>query len=127
MKGFITNSDLPTAQVLDSYSNLWRIERAFRISKSKLEIRPVFHFTRRRIEAHVCICFIALKVYKELERRLDMAGIDLSVDKVLDIAKTITTIRVRLKNSPKTISRTMILTPMHKRIAPLFEDDFWTD
>lgn len=127
LKGFITNSDLPTAQVLDSYSNLWRIERAFRISKSKLEIRPVFHFTRRRIEAHVCICFTALKVYKELERRLDMAGIDLSVDKVLDIAKTITTIRVRLKNSPKTISRTMILTPMHKRIAPLFEDDFWTD
>ena len=94
-------------------------------------IHPRPHATRicRSVigQDSVCICFTALKVYKELERRLDMAGIDLSVDKVLDIAKTITTIRVRLKNSPKTISRTMILTPMHKRIAPLFEDDFWTD
>lgn len=41
--------------------SLWHVERAFRIAKSKIEIR-MFHFMRRRIEAHVCICFIALKV-----------------------------------------------------------------
>lgn len=126
LKGFITNSDLSASQILDSYGNLWRIERAFRISKSKLEIRPVFHFTRRRIEAHVCICFIALKVYKELERRLEREGIGMSVDWVLDIAKTITTIRVPISKS-ETISKTMILTPMHKRISPLFDRDFWED
>ena len=126
LKGFITNSDLSASQILDSYGNLWRIERAFRISKSKLEIRPVFHFTRRRIEAHVCICFIALKVYKELERRLEKTGIGMSVDKVLDIAKTITTIRVPISKS-ETVSKTMILTPMHKRISLLFDRSFWED
>ena len=40
--------------------------RAFRIAKSKIDIRPMFHFTRKRIEAHICICFVALKIYKEL-------------------------------------------------------------
>ena len=43
---------------------IWHVERAFRIAKLKIEICPMFHFTRKRIEAHICICFVALKVYK---------------------------------------------------------------
>jgi hypothetical protein len=62
-----------------------------------LEARPIFHFTEKRIEAHICICFIAYKVYKELERIIKLhGGINLSVDKVIDIAKTIPTIRLSL-------------------------------
>ncbi|GHV54258.1 hypothetical protein FACS1894181_18150 [Bacteroidia bacterium] len=45
---------------------------------------------------HICICFVAYKVYKELERILKTEGINLSVDKVLDIAKTITTLKIKL-------------------------------
>ena len=56
-------------------------------------MRPMFHFTERRIEAHICICFIAYKVYKELERLIAINKIGMSVDHVLDIAKTITTIK----------------------------------
>ena len=85
--------------VYAAYHNLWHVERAFRISKSKIEIRPMFHFTRRRIEAHVCICFVALKVYKELERLLKLSGINMSVDKVLELAKTIVTIQMTLPQS----------------------------
>lgn len=76
LKGYLTNTDIPSSQVYDAYHNLWHVERAFRISKSKIEIRPMFHFTRRRIEAHVCICFVALKVYMELERLLKLADIN---------------------------------------------------
>ena len=47
----------------------------------------MFHFTPRRIEAHVCICFVALKVYKELERLLKLSGCPYSVDEVLRIAE----------------------------------------
>ncbi|MCI7021714.1 MAG: transposase, partial [Prevotella sp.] len=65
---FITNTDLDAERVIAEYHGLWVVERAFRISKGTLEMRPMFHFTERRIEAHVCICFIAYKVYKELER-----------------------------------------------------------
>ena len=125
LKGYITNAELPAEEIYAAYKHLWRIERAFRVAKSKLEIRPIFHFTRKRIEAHVCICFIALKVYKELERRLAMAKIPVSVDKALFIAKTITTIKVKMKKSGKAITKTMILKPWQKTIAPLFDDRFW--
>lgn len=59
-------------------------------------MRSMFHFSERRIEAHICICFIAYKVYKELERLISINKIDMSVDHVLDIAKTITTIKIKL-------------------------------
>ena len=55
LKGYLTNTDIPTGEVYAAYHNLWQVERAFRISKSRIEIRPVFHFTRRRIEAHLVI------------------------------------------------------------------------
>ena len=48
-----------------------------------------------KIEAHICICFVALKVYKELDRILKLNGIKLSIDKVLRMAKTVTTIQVQ--------------------------------
>ena len=87
---------IPIQDVYAAYHNLWHVERAFRIAKSKIEIRPMFHFTRKRIEAHICICFVALKVYKELERMLKVSEIKMSVDKVLALAKTITTIQIKL-------------------------------
>jgi transposase len=127
LKGYITNTTLNAETVYSQYSGLWQVERAFRITKGTLELRPMFHFTPKRIKAHVCICFVAYKVYKELERILKASNIDLSVDKVLDIAKTITTIRLRLPETGKTIERTMLLTDRHKLIACLFDKDFWKD
>jgi transposase len=124
LKGYLTNTDIPTADVVTAYHNLWNVEKAFRIAKSKIEIRPMFHFTRRRIEAHICICFVALKVYKELERLLKLSDIKMSVDKVLDMAKTITTISVYMPQNKTHFVKTM---PMkrHKPIAKLFEKEFW--
>lgn len=124
LKGYLTNTDIPSDQVYAAYHNLWNVERAFRISKSKIEIRPMFHFTRRRIEAHVCICFVALKVYKELERLLKLSEINLSVDKVLALAQTVVTIQIKLPHNNEVLTKTMLMK-RHKRIAPLFCDEFW--
>lgn len=124
LKGYLTNTKIPSEEVYAAYHNLWNVERAFRISKSKIEIRPMFHFTRRRIEAHVCICFVALKVYKELERLLKLSEIRMSVDKVLALAQTIVTIQIKLPQNNETISKTMLMK-RHQRIAPLFTDEFW--
>ena len=123
LKGYLTNTDIPTGDIFTAYHNLWNVEKAFRIAKSKIEIRPMFHFTRRRIEAHLCICFVALKIYKELERLLKRANIGMSVDKVLNMAKTVTTITIKMPDGQK-VTRTM---PMrrHQRIAPLFSNEFW--
>ena len=84
----------------------------------------MFHFTKKRIEAHVCICFVAYKVYKELERMLKNNNINKSVDTVLDIAKTITTIKIKLPASGETLTKTMLLTAKHKSIAKIFDKNF---
>ncbi len=125
LKGYITNTSLPAKEVYEQYKGLWVIERAYRITKGTIEMRPMFHFNPRRIEAHVCICFVAYKMYKELERVLKISGIDLSVDKVLTIAKTITTIKIKLPLQNKTISQTLILTKQHKLIEKMFSEDYW--
>jgi hypothetical protein len=49
----------------------------------------------------------------------------LSVDKVLDISKTITTIKINLPVSGNTLTKTMLLTNRHKSIAMLFDENFW--
>lgn len=119
-KGYITNTNLKAEEVVVQYHELWVVERAFRITKGNMEMRPIFHFTSRRIEAHICICFIAYKVYKELERVIKATDIGLSVDKVLSIAKTIPTITIRLPHSGKCATQTLFLTEAHRRIQPLF-------
>lgn len=125
LKGYLTNTNLPAKEVYEQYSGLWSIERAFRITKGTLEMRPMFHFTPKRIEAHVCICFVAYKVYKELERILKIKHINMSADRVLDIARTITTIKINLPISGNKMTKTMLLTQRHKSIAQLFDENFW--
>ena len=71
-----------------------------------------------------CICFVALKVYKELERLLKLSDINMSVDKVLELAKTIVTIQITLPQNKQIINRTMLMK-RHQRIAPLFSENFW--
>ncbi len=125
LKGYLTNTNLPANEVYEQYRSLWNVERAFRITKGTIEIRPMFHFTPKRIEAHVCICFVAYKLYKELERILKKHNIRISVDNVLNIAKTVITITIKLPKSKKTISKTMFLTSEQKSIEKLFDDNFW--
>lgn len=121
LKGYVTNAELPAAEVVKQYRGPWVVERAFRISKGNLETRPIFHFTEKRIEAHVCLCFVAYKLYKELERILPQIGLDMSVDTVLKIAKTITTIRLKLPINDAVITRTMMPTSEQRSIKPLFD------
>ena len=125
LKGYLTNTGLPVEEVYSQYNSLWVIERAYRVTKGTIELRPMFHFTERRIEAHVCICFVAFKVYKELERIIKSTGIDLSVNKVLSVAKTIATLKVRLPLSGIIMHKTMILTKKQKEIEFLFDENFW--
>ena len=123
LKGYITNTDLDPKQVVEQYHGLWVVERAFRVSKGTLEMRPMFHFNPQRIEAHVCICFVAYKVYKELERQIMLAKMPMSVDKVIDIAKTIITMRIRMPENGGFFTKTMSLTDRHRSIMPLFDDE----
>lgn len=125
MKGYITNTTLSASEVYAQYNGLWVVERAYRITKGTIEMRPMFHFTPRRIEAHVCICFVAYKMYKELERVLKISGIDLSADKALAIAKTITTLKIKLPLQNKSIYHTLLLTKQHNQLKLLYNEEYW--
>ena len=65
--------------------------------------------------------FVAYKVYKELERIIALTGINLSVDRVLDIAKTITTIRVNMPQNHEIYTKTLFLSEEQNTIKPLFD------
>ncbi len=88
IKGYVTNTKLSDEEVLANYHNLWFIERAFRMNKTDLRIRPMYHRLRNRIEGHICICFCAYVLQLELERLLKAAGSDITIDKARELAKT---------------------------------------
>lgn len=121
LKGYVTNTTLSNDEVIDNYKQLWHIEKAFRIAKTDLKIRPIYHRLQRRIEAHICIAFVAYKVYKELERQLKEKQSALSVEKVIDIAKTIFTLKVVHPISKETIYKTLIITDEQRILANLFK------
>ena len=99
LKGYITNTTLSPQVVIDNYSNLWHIEKAFRMSKSDLQIRPIYHYTKRRIEAHISISFVAYTIYKELERLLYKYEAPFSIQTATEIVKTIYQLNITLPDS----------------------------
>lgn len=119
LKGYTTNSKLHKDVIIENYQQLWQIERAFRVAKSELKIRPIYHYKRRRIEAHICLNFVAYKVYKELERQLKEMKSDLSAQKTIEIAQNIYQIKAVTPNN-ETISKTIILTEEQRKIQKLF-------
>ena len=67
-KGYITNLATPTPEyVIGAYHQLWQVEKSFRMSKSDLKARPVYHHLKDSIEAHLTIVFAALAVARWLE------------------------------------------------------------
>ena len=99
LKGYITNTKLNDKQVVENYKNLWFIEKAFRMSKTDLRIRPIYHRLRRRIEAHICIAFTAYCVYKELERVLYKEKSTISLRKAAELTHSMYQITYSLPES----------------------------
>jgi transposase len=120
LKGYITNTGLEKEKVIENYSHLWRIEKAFRVAKTDLKIRPVYHYAKRRIEAHICLAFVAYKIYKELERQLNEHHSTLSPEKAIEIAKTIYSIKATKPKSKDIFERTLIINPEQRTLAKLF-------
>lgn len=121
LKGYMTNSQLGKEELLENYNQLWQIEKAFRVAKSELRIRPIYHYKRHRIEAHICLNFVAYKVYKELERQLIEKNSNLSPEKVIEILQSIYQVEVSTPKTHKIIKRTLILTKEHHQVATIFD------
>lgn len=110
LKGYISNTTLGKDQIVSTYQQLWQVEKAFRISKTDLRIRPIYHRIKQRIEAHICICFAAYALYKELERVLLENEIALSPEKAIQEIKEIRQLRYTLPKSGQEKTKLLKLT-----------------
>lgn len=86
VKGYYTNlTSVPDADIIAHYHSLWNVEQAFRIAKSDLASRPIFHRKDVSIRAHMLICVMALAVSKYVEIKTKR-----SIRSVLDLCRTVT-------------------------------------
>lgn len=120
LKGYLTNSKLKPGEVIANYHHLWQIEKAFRISKTDLKVRPVYHYTKRRIEAHIGISFCAYKVYKELERQLKEKGSEMSPARAIEAMSTIYAIRMVLPSSKRPYLHMITTDEDHRELQEMF-------
>jgi transposase len=116
LKGYITNSDLSREDIIGNYNQLWQVEKAFRISKTDLRIRPVYHRLKNRIEAHILVCFAAYAVYKELERLLKHNHLEISTAKAIEAIKEIRQLRYELPKSRQIKTRILQPTEVQSRL-----------
>ena len=105
LKGYMTNTGLQVKNVIANYVNLWYIERAFRMNKTDLRIRPIYHRLRNRIEGHICICFTAYCIMLETERMLKHYKSPISLMQAQEITKNMYQLSYRLPYSKKTASK----------------------
>ena len=87
IKGYVTNIRLEKDEIIANYSNLWFIERAFRMNKFDLAVRPIYHRLRNKIEGHICICFTAYTILLELERILKAAKSEITIYRAQELVK----------------------------------------
>jgi transposase len=68
LKGYVTNAvNLTNDEIIQKYSDLWLVEKAFRMSKFDLKARPIFSTVRQSIEAHLTLVFTALIISRHIE------------------------------------------------------------
>jgi transposase len=101
VKGYYTDlneQNLPTNKVIERYHELYKVEQAFRVAKSDLETRPIFHFKQDPIKLHLLICFLALVISKHIEIKTG-----LSIRRFNTEAKKVTDARMLNKLTQKQV------------------------
>ena len=83
LHGVVTNAtEISEEEILRQYGNLWHVEEAFRITKHDLKVRPIFHWTPKRIKAHLAICFTAYALVRQLEYQVSLQYRNMSIEKI---------------------------------------------
>lgn len=114
LKGYVTNvptTVMPAGEVLARYHDLWHVEKAFRMSKTDLAARPMFHRTRDAIEAHLTIVFTALAVAHCIQERSGLA--------IANIIKQLRPLRSATREIVKTCGSGRFRRPLFRLIRPV--------
>jgi len=116
-KAIATSSKLEVTELLEKYKDLWQVERTFRTLKSQLAIRPMFHWTNKRIEGHIAICFVAftflnyirntVKTLSEKQIIKAMDSMQLSAIQSDDDSRELVYMRARITDNQLVISKSL--------------------
>ena len=106
-------------EIIDMYRGLWRIEESFKVTKSELEARPVYVWTKEHIEAHFLICFLSLVIYRYLEKDL---GQDFTCEMILDKLKSMNFANIQDQGFIPLYTRDRLTDSLHKICG--FDTDF---
>jgi transposase len=90
--------DLSALQAVALYKQLGEVERAFANIKDVLEMRPIFHRTDARVQAHIFVAALAFLLHRAIEKKLKAAGLDLSATQALDALKSVRLVDIDLGN-----------------------------
>jgi hypothetical protein len=104
IKGYVTDLDIPAQEVIDAYHQLFQVEKSFRMSKSDLKARPIFHHKRDSIEAHITIVFAALAISRTIQSKTGM-----SIRRFLNTLRPIRTGKVRIAGKTRIVKP--LITP----------------
>lgn len=95
-----SEKNMKPEDILEAYHTLWKIEESFRIMKSTLEVRPIFHWTESRIKGHFVVCFLAFLLERKLEYELNKAGItDASPERIREAINRMEFAEIELKGT----------------------------
>ena len=104
------------AEIFGRYRGLWQIEEAFRINKHDLRMRPVYHWTPKRIKAHILICYMAYAVSATVRHKLKKAGVKVSVARMKEELGYLQVSVVRDKGTGKRFLLPSKVTPAQRSI-----------
>ena len=89
VKSNLNRLEYDSEKIISTYKELWRVEHSFRELKHSLDVRPVYHFSKRRIRSHIFICYLALVTTSIAERKLKDNNINLSWERAFyELKKT---------------------------------------
>jgi transposase len=118
LHGVITNkSNLREVdEILNTYRGLWQIEEAFRITKTDLKIRPVYHWKESRVRAHIAICFMSYTMLVQIRYRLKRNGINISPRKLKEELSRVMKVKIKNKTTKTEVVLPTLLTDVQKSI-----------
>jgi transposase len=118
----VSNSaKLGIEQALCRYRELWHVEETFRIAKSTLKTRPIFHWKTQRIKAHVLLCFMTLFIERFLEFRLRQGGTPLTPDRIRHALAGVHTMFFEQKGTDKSGKMESMLSEDAEKIFKILE------
>jgi len=107
LKTKLTAEEISTKEAIRTYKALSEIERAFRTLKDPLKLRPIFHWTDRRVRAHVMICVLAYLLEKMVGIYCEKAKLNLSPRRALSLLSHLKAIHTRLGNQSLVVTTTI--------------------